>query len=180
MTPPRSGGMGAPGRMGGMPGMMGTGGMGPGMPGMMGGPGGSGGMGPGMPGMMGGSGASSGASAQETDPGEVTWWYHYPEQGIHYAFLMNKKGNVIQIQQYGWDASKAVKVKGKMIHVKNRTRQGIGLGSTFAQILTKYNFSTDGERTGDNMVMRYGNETSILAFQLVNNKVAGITLGYKK
>ena len=156
---------------GGMPGgMMGNGG---GMQGMMG-------NGGGMQGMQGMMGGNSGAAAGTTESGEVTWWYHYPVQGIHYSFLLNNKGKVIQIQQFGWSSDKALKIKGKLTKVKNKTRQGIGLGSSFTQVLAKYNFSGDGDRIGDNLTLRYGTGESLLAFQLVKNKVAGISLGYKK
>lgn len=156
---------GQPGAMPGMPGgyrgMM-PGGMPPGMniPGM------PPGMGPGMgrPGMRG----VPGNPAYQGNPtaGEITWWYHYPQKGLHYSFLLNKEGRVIQIQEYGWTGG-------------SKTRRGVGLGSSLGQIIQKYGWTNNGEPTGENLSLRYGGRNQV-AFQLVKNKVVGITVAVVK
>ena len=169
----RAGGMAGGGIPGGptagMMAMMGGGrGMsGAGMPsGMMGGmPGGMMGAG-GMAGMMGGGGGADTEAPADPTEGEITWWYHYPRpNGIHYAFLFNKEGHIIQIQSFGW--------KGDP---RSKTVQGITLGSGLNAVLRKYGWSNDGVNSGKNLVMTYGSSRR-LAFQLVDNKVAGISLG---
>ncbi|HZP81495.1 MAG TPA: hypothetical protein VFB21_07655 [Chthonomonadaceae bacterium] len=152
---------GRPAAMSGMPGgyrgMM-PGGMTPGM--------GAPGMPPGMgrPGMMG----QPGNPAYQGNPteGEITWWYHFPQKGLHYSFLLNKEGRVIQIQEYGWTGG-------------SKTRRGIGLGSTLGQIIQKYGWTTNGEPAGENLLLRYGGRNKV-AFQLVKNKVVGITVAVVK
>jgi len=169
-------GMGGPPGAGGPPGMPGMGGPeggrgmipgGGGPPaGLPGFPGGAGGMAGGKAGMFGGN-AGGGNASQGTEQQETTWWYHFPQKGLHVAFLFNHEGRVIQIQEYGWKGG-------------TRTRQGIGLGSTLGQLIQRYGWSNDGEHAnlgGHEMVtMRYGGNHK-LAFQLVDNKVVGITLG---
>jgi len=154
------GGGGPPGGLPGFPGggpPTGTPGM-PGMAGMGGFPGG----------MMGGGARNNSApAAQATEEQETTWWYHFPQKGLHVSFLFNHEGRVIQVQEYGWKGG-------------TRTRQGIGLGSTLGQIIQRYGWSNDGEHSnvgGREMVtLRYGGNHKV-AFQLVDNKVVGITLG---
>jgi hypothetical protein len=144
-------------------------GMGSGMPpGMAGGPMGMGGSG--MPmGMAGrGMGGYNNTGNTVEDPGETTWWYHYPKQGLHYSFLFDKEGKVIQIQAYGQQPSPKI--------VAPRSAQGITLGTDFGQVIRKYGWSNDGEHAGDYVVMRYGKEDRI-AFQSRHNKVLGIVLG---
>jgi hypothetical protein len=185
--PPMMGGppgMGGPGMMGRPPMMGGPPGMGGPPPGMSGAPGmagpppgtlpgypgmGMSGMpGMGMPGMgragYGQAGAGNGAEASE----ETTWWYHYPALGLHYSFLFNKDGRVIQIQAYGY------KPAGKI--VAPRTAQGITLGTPLGQVIRRYGWSNDGSQDGDYVVLRYGGHDQV-AFQSRHNKVIGIVLG---
>jgi hypothetical protein len=158
-----SGGRGG-GMAGGPPGMM-PGGMMPGkgigLPGM-GGPAGSSG---GYPGMGGGS---AGGNNTVEDSGETTWWYHFPHQGLHYSFLFNKEGRVIQIQAYGQQPAPKIAAP--------RSAQGITLGSDFGLVIRKYGWSNDGEHSGDYVVMRYG-KLDRIAFQSRHNRVLGIVLG---
>jgi hypothetical protein len=113
-------------------------------------------------GMVGGANANAAPEAES----ETTWWYHFPKAGLHYAFLFNKEGRVIQIQEYGW--------KGNTVYGK--TRQGVMLGSDLSRVIHGYGWSQDGGSTGKNLVLVYGGREK-LAFQLVDNKVVGITLG---
>ena len=145
------------------------GGPGRGLPGFPGGPQG------GPPGSPGGFGSGSGSRGSGnsddekilyTDQTETTWWYHFARKGkpsYHYAFTFNKEGRVIQIQEYGF-------------YDGGKTQAGIGLGAPLGAVIRAYGFSTDGER-GDNdkLTLRYGG-TNRLAFQMVSNKVLGITL----
>jgi hypothetical protein len=155
----RPGMSGSPGSMGGYPGMGG------GRPGMSGSPGSMGGY-PGMGGANGANGANN--NADSTDAGETTWWYHFPQKGLHYSFLFNKEGRVIQIQAYGSKPDPKLVVP--------RTAQGITLGSDLGQIIKRYGWSNDGEHDGDYVVLRYGVRNRV-AFQTRRNKVLGIVLG---
>ncbi len=171
---------GAMGRKGGMPGMPGMGGPGMGYPGMptggypgMGRPGGlsrpgingrnmPGSPGAGYPGMGGAASATEGAGKLST------WWYHFPKQGVHYSFLFNAKGQVIQIQAYGMKAPKGI--------ASPRTRQGVQLGSPLGLIIHRYGWSNDGTTHGDYVQLEYGIHDRI-AFQVRHNHVVGIVLG---
>lgn len=139
-------------------------------PGMM--PGGVGGLpGMGMSGMPGyGPGGLTAANgAQQGVPGvETTWWYHYPKDGLHYSFLFDRKGRVIQIQAYGYKPSAKVTAP--------RTAEGITLGTPLGQVIRRYGWSNDGDNAGDYIVLRYGAPDQI-AFQSRHNQVVGIVLG---
>ncbi len=153
----------------GLPGFSGGNGSRPAnIPGMSGNPFGAGGY-PGMSGAPFGAGGYPGnvpgagnQAMEEEGMGEVTWWYH-PQPNLYYAFLFNKDGRVIQIQEYG--------LKGTY-----RTRGGVGLGSSMSQIIHNYGWSTNGSPNGENVVLKYGSRHQV-AFQLVKNKVVGITVG---
>jgi len=176
---PGSGG-GYPGGSGGYPGSPssggypGEGGKGGGLPGFPGGgntAGGPGGYpGPGGPGGPGIPGSGETGDSVDTDlpVTEATWWYHNPRKGYHMSFLFNKKGQVIQIQEYG----------AQTLH-NGHTRQGIALGSNMTQVLSKYGWSNDGAHSGDNVTMRYGGSNKV-AFQMVHNRVLGITVAVGK
>jgi hypothetical protein len=135
------------GRMGGMPGM--------GLPGFQSGN---------TTGLPGGIGSGATPQTEENGPADTTWWYRYPKTGLYYAFLFNKDGRVIQIQEFGWAGGKG-----------SATRQGITLGASLGDLVRKYGWSEDGEKAGSELTLRYGDRAR-LAFQLVKNKVAGITL----
>ena len=176
-----AGGAGAPGT-GGM-GMMSMGGgkKGDGMMGM-GGPS-TGGL-PGF-GMMGmgaegpGSAGTPGAGNAPTSGAvkETTWWYHDHQKGIHFAFVFNRTGNVIQIGEYG--SRKLTAFKGHQISNAGATKKGIVLSSSMGQVMNKYGFSLEGAHAAENFIMRYG-RTDKVAFQIVNNVVLGITVGVTK
>ena len=185
---------GMPGGMTGAPGMMGPGGPGmggygnsmPGMPGgMMGAPGM---MGPGGPGMGGlsrpgiggrrgaggpgmgfpGGGGMGGMMNSEEAPNLTTWWYNFPKLGIHYSFLFNKQGRVIQIQAYG------DKPQPHMVNPK--TAEGITFGSSLGTVVQRYGWSNSGTNNGSYVQLEYGLHNRI-AFQLSDNHVVGIVLG---
>jgi hypothetical protein len=151
-----AGGTGGPQGMPGYPGPPGGMNGGPGYPGYPGGP-------QGMPGLPGGLPGSGTAAPEETAPAETTWWYKFPNKNVYYSFLFNKEGRVIQIQEYG--------LKGTYT-----THQGIGLGSSLGQIIQRYGWSNNGSPNDEDLILRYGSRHQ-LAFQLVKNKVVGITLG---
>ncbi len=142
------------GRPGGLPGFGGGNGGYPGLPGDEGVPG--------MPGYPGGI-PGTGTQNYAEPPAETTWWYHIPGKDLYYSFLFNKDGRVIQIQEYG---------RGSAF----KTRGGIGLGASLGQIIQRYGFSTNGTPNGENLVMKYGGRDQV-AFQIVKNKVVGITVG---
>ncbi len=167
--PPSSAGGGIPpqyaqyaqrGGAGGAPSSSGGGGGLPGFGGKQ-----SDGDGGGPQGAGGGTGGNAGAQDGSEESREVTWWYHDLSSGLHKSFLFNKDGRVIQIQEYGHDQKR----KG------DRTRKGVGLGSNLNSVLKQYGWSSEGTRSGDNLVMKYGNQYRV-AFQLVKNNVIGITI----
>ena len=164
-------GFGGPG--GGRPGTPGSGGAGmPGSGGPMGGPGG------------GKSNALPGTGAMPIIPGtgggtseDTIWWYKYPREGIFLAFMLNKQGQVIQIQSHGY--------KTYATTPNARTAKGVTLGATLGNVLKNYGWSNDGEHAGEYIVMRYDsnrirNGHGRLAFQVLKNQVVGITIGFVK
>lgn len=126
-----------------------------------------------MPGYPGMSGATLPGTPNQTvqEEGLTTWWYHFPELGLHYSFLFNKQGRVIQIQAYGYKPSPKVP--------EPISAEGITLGSPLSAIIRHYGWSSDGESSGDYIVLRYGGRDQI-AFQLRHNHVVGIVLGLAK
>jgi hypothetical protein len=115
------------------------GGGGPPGPGPVGG-GGGGQPGLGMPG--GGAGAPSGKIL-------YTRWV-YKRGASKYGFIIDKFNRVVQVEAIGLSDPKV------------RTSKGIRLGSTFADVMKKYQTPDGYEISGDNIVVRY----------LVRNKVA--------
>ena len=113
-------------------------------------------------------GVGSGEQADENQPmHETTWWYHRPQTGEHFAFIFNRKGEVIQVGEYS---------SHPLSKINGRTKQGVDLGSNMGLVFSKYGFSLDGAHDGDNVIMRYGG-TEKIAFQMVKGKVLGITIG---
>src|SRR5579871_4526084 len=156
------GGMGGPSGYPGGPGSGGRPGFGPGGQGM-----GNPGKGGEDEGEGGGGSLGSGQQSENQPMYETTFWYHRPLTGEHFAFVFNRKGEVIQVGEYG--SHPLTKINGK-------TRQGVDLGSSEGTVINKYGFSLDGAHDGDNVIMRYGG-TAKIAFQMVNRKVLGITIG---
>ena len=74
----------------------------------------------------------------------------YNRSGSKYGFVLDKSNRVVQIEAIG------------LTNAKVKTRRGIGFGSTFAQLIKKYNAPDGYEISGDNVVVRF----------LVKNKVA--------
>lgn len=122
---------------------------------------------PGLPGMYGGTVGGQPPKQQQL----ITWWYHYPELGLHYSFLFNDQGRVIQIQAYGFKPSSKVPAPV--------SAEGITLGSPLSAIIRHYGWSSDGQSNGDYLVLRYGGRYQI-AFQCRHNRVVGIVLGVAK
>jgi hypothetical protein len=146
---PMPGGM--PGMPGGMPGMPMPGGM-PGMP-MPGGM-------PGMPAMSGSS--SQAASSQSATIEEVTWIYKL-SKSKSLEFIINRDGHVVQIATYG--------VEWPGMH----TSLGIGLGSTYKDIIRKYGWPESHEKKGIELVMKYPDKHRV-TFTLLDQTVVGITI----
>lgn len=114
-------------------------------PGTGGGPGAPGpGAGPGAPGGGGGVGNAGGG-------GRIlfTRWV-YNRGGSKYGFVLDKSNRVVQIEAIGLSNGKV------------KTSRGISFGSTFAQLIKKYNAPDGYEINGENVVVRF----------LVKNKVA--------
>ena len=111
------------------------------------GPPGAGAPGAGAPGGGGGGGAvgAGGSSGRIL----YTRWV-YNRSGSKYGFVLDKSNRVVQIEAIG------------LTNAKVRTSRGVGFGSTFAQLIKKYNSPDGYEINGDNVVVRF----------LVKNKVA--------
>jgi hypothetical protein len=107
-------------------------------------PGAAGPAGPGGPG-GGGVGPGGGSGGRVI----FTRWI-YNRNGSKYGFVLDKANRVVQIEALG------------LQNAKVRTARGIGFGSTFAQLIKKYNTPDGYEISGDNVVVRF----------LVRNKVA--------
>ena len=143
---PGGGYPGQGGPPGGFPGASGSGGRGgpggfPGRP--SGGPGG-------FPGAGGGPNIpSSGGTADRVD--YTRWVYNLKSAKI--GFVIDKQGNVVQIEAISIDNSKI------------RTKRNIGFGSTFAQILRKYQVPDGYDISGDSILVRYLSRQKV-AFRL--------------
>ncbi|MBC8063292.1 MAG: hypothetical protein H7Y17_00555 [Chlorobia bacterium] len=74
----------------------------------------------------------------------------YNRNGSKYGFVLDKSNRVVQIEAIG------------LTNPRVKTARGIGFGSTFAQLIKKYNAPDGYEINGDNVVVRF----------LVRNKVA--------
>ncbi len=74
----------------------------------------------------------------------------YNRNGSKYGFVLDKSNRVVQIEAIGLTNSKV------------KTSRGITFGSTFAQLIRKYNAPDGYEISGENVVVRF----------LVKNKVA--------
>jgi hypothetical protein len=117
------------------------------------------GMGPsGPPGAPGtGPGSAPGVGPGAGGPGNAggggrilyTRWV-YTRNGSKYGFVLDKSNRVVQIEAIG------------LTNAKVKTSRGIGFGSTFAQLIKKYNAPDGYEINGDSVVVRF----------LVKNKVA--------
>jgi len=128
--PPGYGGPGGyPGGSGG--GYPGAGGPPPGIPGVPGGAGGRGGSGGGAP-------APAGTGERVT----YTRWV-YNRGGSKYGFIIDKANRVVQIEAVGLQNNKV------------KTKQGLGFGATFAQIIKKYGDPDGYEIAGDNVMVKY-------------------------
>ncbi len=113
------------------------------------GPSGPGGSSPpgGFGGPPGGSPPAAGGGAAEN--ATYTRWV-YNRSGSKYGFIINKKGQVVQIEAIG------------MSNPKVRTSQGVTFGNTFAQVIKKYKTPDGYDISGSNVMARY----------LTRNKVA--------
>lgn len=112
----------------------------------------------GMGGPSGAPGAGGATGASTTDNKVIFTRWIYNRAGSKYGFVIDKNSRVIQIEAIG--------ISNPRVH----TARGIAFGSSFAQIIKKYNRNPDGsanapdgyEISGESLVVRY----------LVKNKVA--------
>lgn len=119
----------------------------------------------GFPGYMGGGGYGA-----QTDPGEnftspnISRYYYMMPHGITYEFVLSPNGRVLSIQVTSY--------KGD-IHTAN----GVGLGSTYAQVVQKYGYPEDHSlaNTGlaDVLTTSYMTKYHV-AFRFVRGHVASI------
>jgi hypothetical protein len=96
---------------------------------------------------MGGGAPGAGGGAAEN--ASFTRWI-YNRSGSKYAFIIDKKGRVVQIEAIG------------IANPKVRTSQGVTFGNTFAQVIKKYKTPDGYDISGTNVMARY----------LTRNKVA--------
>jgi hypothetical protein len=130
-----------------------------------------GGFGPGAGGIPAGyGGPAMGGYAAQTDPGEaftsadISRYYYMMPRGVTYEFVLSPNGRVLSIVVASYKAD---------IHTSN----GIGIGSTYAQVVQKYGYPEDHtlEHTGLNDVLTtsYMNKYHV-AFRFVHDRVASI------
>lgn len=105
--------------------------------------------GAGQGGAPGAAGAGGGAAAGQNTRIVYTRWV-YKRGNSRYAFIMNRYGQVIQIEAIGSNDSRVV------------TNKGIRYGAKFADIINRYGVPDAYEINGNSLVLRY----------LVKNKVA--------
>lgn len=111
---------------------------------------GPGGGGRGVPSAAGaGPGGGGGGGAASGERVIYTRWV-YRRGGGRYAFVLDKFNKVVQIEAIGLNDAKV------------KTRRGIGLGSTFGELIKKYSAPDAYEIGGDQLMIRY----------LVKDKVA--------
>lgn len=136
-----------PGSLGNQFLQMGAPSLAPAAPGQGGAPGGAPGpgMAPGGPPGGGGGVGNAGGSGRIL----FTRWV-YNRNGSKYGFVLDKSNRVVQIEAIGLTNSRV------------KTSRGITFGSTFAQLIRKYNAPDGYEINGENVVVRF----------LVRNKVA--------
>lgn len=133
--PPKGGGRGGPGGSG-VP-------MGAPMPPPPGGGGQQ--MGPG------GGGGGGGFSGTATNVTFVRWIYNRPN--AKYAFVLNKTGQVVQVEAVGISDSKV------------RTNRGLTFGSNFQQLIRAYGYPENYEISGDTITVRFLQRNKV-AFRL--------------
>lgn len=114
----------------------------PGAPGPGGGRGGPPGGFPGGPG--GGGGAAT--------PATLTRWI-YNRNGSKYGFVIDKLGNVVQIEAIGLQNRKV------------KTKRGVGFGATFATLIKTYGNPDGYEINGDSLLVKYLSRQKV-AFRL--------------
>ena len=67
----------------------------------------------------------------------------YNRGGSRYGFVLDRFNRVVQVEAIG------------LQNAKVKTRRGVGFGSTFAQIIKKYQAPDGYEVSGDTIVVRY-------------------------
>ena len=115
----------------------------------------------------GGRGASGGVSqfGQTVSPvtlqQEVTWIYYkkFNNNQVAYEFLIGANGQVSQIRVSGYGGGNIV------------TKRGIGLGSTYRQVIRSYGYPEDHTQVGRILVTSYRNKAHV-SFQMLNERTA--------
>ena len=97
-----------------------------------------------------GGGAPGGGGAAASGERVIYTRWVYRRGGGRYAFVLDKFNKVVQIEAIGLNDAKV------------KTRRGIGLGSTFGELIKKYSAPDAYEIAGDQLMIRY----------LVKDKVA--------
>ncbi|MES1228173.1 MAG: hypothetical protein ABUL72_05840, partial [Armatimonadota bacterium] len=89
----------------------------------------------------GGGGGGGGAAAPSGTATYTRWVYN--KDNSKYAFVLDQNNRIIQIEALGIRNSKI------------RTKKGVTFGSSFAQIMNRYNIPEQYEFGGGNLVMKY-------------------------
>lgn len=126
-----------------------------------------GGQGPGMRGGPGGAGpymSNAGPGEAFTSADISRYDYVFPKN-LAYEFVLSPNGRVLSIKVFGFKSSV-------------RTSRGIGLGSTYADVVEKYGYPEDHSLTGQSggepiLTASYTNRDHV-DFQFVDDKVVGI------
>lgn len=117
---------------------------------------------PGMPPAALGVHAGTAINQQPAGPPEVTWVYKFSNNRT-LEFLLNPDGVVIQISAYGaaW--------------LGLHTAKGIGLGSTYKDVIVKYGYPESHEQKGIELLTKYHSKDRA-SFTIVGKSVVGITI----
>ena len=99
-----------------------------------------------------GGGGGNAAAAGPSGTSTYTRWV-YNRDSSRYAFVLDQYNRVVQIEVMG------------IRNTKVRTKRGITFGSSFGQIINRYNSPDTYEIGGNNMVLRYL-ENDRVAFRL--------------
>ncbi|HEX2999187.1 MAG TPA: hypothetical protein VHR86_02990 [Armatimonadota bacterium] len=104
---------------------------------------------PGMPGMPGAEGGMGG-QAQPAAPQTVNWIYERLNQGVVYIFGYDEEGRVIAITVGDGYSDSVNRGGSRRPYAGARTSRGIGLGSTFREVIKAYGYPEIQQSAGNN------------------------------
>lgn len=107
------------------------------------------------------AGSTTNVIQKATAP-EVTWVYQFPKNKT-LDFVISPDGRVLEIRAFGVDWPNI------------RTSKGITLGQTYKDVILKYGFPEEHERSGAQLITKYPEKHRAL-FTFVGKTLVGITI----